>query len=613
MKALYVTTAGDEFGNTALKLLAELGEQTAVLKTDENAPEGSVAIFTTKPLLGEGRPRYLRCSSVKLRHQVPGWAITTSLWVGVLAVTDRKTRRARSTLASALATMVLMFNAWDWTSENPIPWADVEKDKSFQRGSKQWENVLAWRNGAVSSRLIQNGRRDFVTCKDIEARLKENSGYFVGDSSQALQISPDFFLISSEQVDTAQKSARVIWNFWRQALAAYLSAIEDVQLPKPARSWVAQSVEGTISDQQKEWQRRIASTQKVLPLFARADLSSLLSPEVRASLGKEMFLVEIQERIGGLGLVESWLRAIRHVAGYQGIIGDPEGFAPTFARAVKRATGKQGPLVVLICPEGYQAEQEFLAERLAVFGITAYIVMKDGLEKDLVYEGKRLLVRTLGGKKRGVDFLYRREMNAASLALSQIGRGIMEANLEGNLVVEPPLNMIFDCKTPMAWVHHRECTSLFGDDVRALIPPTALLSGRENETFMLADQELSLGQAIDKAYVIKYAGENIEYGFGGRAVYQTDTETVAYALEQIRAGHPWIIQPRDRTTYSARQWLRDSQTIQMRHGAGRVMFHCAFDLKTEIAQVVTACAQIRPNHWKAAGNRESIFQEIRVR
>lgn len=176
MDALYVTTAGDEFGKTALKVLKNLGCRTKVLGRKESAPEGSVAVFTAIRKPHEKRPRYLRCSSVRLNDRVPEWAKTTPLQVGVFTTTDRKSRSGKGTFASALATLDLMYKTWDWTSGNPIPWADVNRDKNFKTGSIQLERDLSWRNSPASVNLIQRSRQDFTTCQRVEEQLRKEGG-----------------------------------------------------------------------------------------------------------------------------------------------------------------------------------------------------------------------------------------------------------------------------------------------------------------------------------------------------------------------------------------------------------------------------------------------------
>jgi hypothetical protein len=494
--------------------------------------------------------------------------------------------------------MDLMFRTWDWTSNNPVPWAKVDSDPGFRRGSPQLENVLAWRNSPTASKLIQKARGDFATCQGIETHLQNHGGYFVGDASQALQVSPDFFYVSPAELEKVRVNLDLVRLFWQQALSLYYQAVEtgDAGL-----IWVVKSVDGPISPEQSQWQHWVTLAQpSVLPLFARADLSSIYH------------LVEIQERIGGLGLVESWLAAIRQVQGIEGVVGDPGGFARRFAEAVVRATGKADPTVVLVCPNGYKDEQEFFARALRGYGICVAVVGKEIMEEELEYRGDFLYLKTDGSR---VDFLYRREINAASLALSEIGQGIMKAAVAGNLVVEPPLNMIYDCKTPMAWVHDQRVGTFFTSTVRSAITPTVLLPNNRLTEITINGEELAADDLIGRPFVVKYGGENIKYGFGGRAVYQTEdnSEGIDRGLEEVGAGHPWVVQPLDKTRFTVRQWVRDTGQIEFRHGAGRLMFHVVFKPDETGAEIVTACAQIRPNHWKAIGCPEAVFQDMRLK
>lgn len=621
METIFVTMRGDKQGELALKFLAQKKHPTKIIESGQTTPPGSIAVFTptgeitpeVERIVKPGartkrnrkyRGRYLCCSAVRLKRVTPEWAQTTPFGVGIVHTQDRHQERG-GTFASSLVTMQKMFADWDWTSKSLAPWIVIE-DPGIYAWPETMERIREWRRRTDVQQLSRQGQTDLTTCRRIQATLEEFGGYFVKEPDEALQISPDHFLITPEQLAVAEGNALFVWQFWREALQLYLSAIED----KPDLNIVAQSVEGPITPEQREWQRRIAKAQpKTLPLFARADLSSLLAEEARQKWGLKWFLVEIQERIGGWGLVESWVEAIRQTRGREGVVGNLNGLAQTFAEPVKKATAKSDPVVALICPKGYEAEQTFFAERLRLNGVRAFVVEKDRLEIILYVKGGEIFLTDHGLK---VDFLYRREINAASMALTEIGRAIMAVALVGNLVVEPPLNMLYDCKSPMAWVHNPELRGAFSQEVQGIFPPTALIPTAKDRNFLLAEERMSLREAEGQPYVIKYAGENIEYGFGGRAVYQTETETIAHALKEIKAGHPWIIQPRDRTTYSVRQWIRGSDLIQTRHGAGRLMFHYALVPKDGRPKIALACAQIRPDHWKAAGNRESIFQEIRV-
>jgi hypothetical protein len=454
-----------------------------------------------------------------------------------------------------------------------------------------------WRKQPTAALLVNRDAQALKTCRTIQHTLETGGGYYVGDPTQALQISPDFFWLTPKQLAGVEQNVKVLPDFWREATALYLAALAG----EPKLDWLPNSVEGPLADEQREWQRRIARDQReVLPLFGRADLSSV------------WFLNELQERIGGLGLVESWVRAIRQTQGLGGVIGDPLGFAPTFARTVKRATGQKQPVVVLVCPEGYEHEQNFFAQALRENGVETYVVMKERMEEDLTVRSGYLTLNPNGPR---VDFLYRREINAASMASSSIGQWIMATVLAGKLIVEPPLNMLFDCKTPLVWPHHPQLKEFFSDAVRKVITPTALLPNDGLQPFRLAGKTLTPNELVGQPYVVKYGGENIKYGFGGRAVYHTEDndDGLARGLSEGQQGHPWVVQPRDKTTYHVREWVRGTNVLRARQGAGRLMFHYATDPESGTTRVVLAGANIRPDHWKAAGNKDAVFQEIRVK
>lgn len=618
MDTLYVAMRNDRRGEHALKLLARAGHTTKLLSAGQSAPSEAVALFSpTGPVTVEISPEklaelkkanrhrnagerggyYLCCSGVVLENVTPIWAKGTPLRVGIKSTEDRRlTKSNRGTFAMALETMVLMFRDWDFASASLVPWLRTDKDPNFERNYMTQQRVLDWRQRFGQSGNAQEASAALVVCETLKKELRHFGGYYVFSPDQTLQIGPDFFEVSPEQIGLIERNGPLVWEFWQQAEQIYRSAIT---AGREGQAWLPASIEGPITPKQREWQRRLALNQKgVLPLFARADLSSF------------WFLNEIQERIGGLGLVESWTRATRTVKGTEGLLGDPGGFAQAFATTVKTATGKDHPVVALICPAGYQVEQRFFAKLLKQLGVEAFVVRKETMGTELRLRNSSISV---GKKGARVDLLYRREINAASMALSRMGRAIMAAVLEGNLLVEPPLNMIYDCKTPLAWVYHQETKGLFSSAMRTIISPTVLMPKEPNETFRLGNKTLTLNQLVGRAFVVKYGGENLKYGFGGRAVYHTEdnAEGIERGLAEVANGHPWVIQPLDKTRYRVRKWDAENNRLKHCEGAARIMLHYARDPRAGQVKLALAGANIRPDHWKAAGNKDAVFQEVR--
>lgn len=614
MELLFVTVEGDARGERSLEILSQKGQPTRLLQTGESAPLGSIALFTPAgPILPEldrqARAKlekfghhqrekggaYLCCSAVQLEKFVPDWAKTTPLWVGLKSTEDRRPKRG-GTFAFSLETMAEMFRRWDWADQNQlVPWA-VQSDLGIQRNPGTLARFRRWRSLTTSKQLSAVGEDDVRICQAIRRELEKQGGYYVESPSQALKITPDHFDVSQAELIEAEANGPLIWEFWQTSLGIYLKALQIGS----GLEWLAQSVEGPINLKQREWQRRLAQNQPtVLPLFARADLSRF------------WFLVEIQERIGGLGLVESWTRAIRAVQGDRGIIGRRDGFAGAFAQTVREATDKENPVVALVCPTGYEEEQAYFARRLGQYGLEAHVVHKDRMAHELQKDGRFL---RLGKRGPRIDLLYRREMNAASLCRNEIGLAILAASLEGKVIVEPPLNMIYDCKSPMAWAHHPETREFFSREVRTIICPTALMPGDPSENFVLDGKRLNLSQTVGQPFVVKYGGENLKYGFGGRAVYHTkdNDDGLERGLSEVRAGHPWIVQPLDETKNTVREW-DGKKSLAVKTGAARLMLHYVRSPKMELVELALACANIRPNHWKAAGNKDSVFLEIRVK
>ncbi len=611
MDALYVSMTGDVFGEAALGQLERMGHRTRRLNQGETAPEGSVALFTptgslivepTSHLRGQieslrrkpaGRGGYyLCCSAVNLAKVCPDWARPTPLWVGVKSVQDRRPKLG-GTFVFALKELVRMYRRWNWNSARLAPWSN-------ETAVTVRPKLAEWRQKPATQKVVRRAVADLNICQRVLKALEAEGGYYDGDPSRALQISPDHFPISPSELAFVEEAGPIVWDFLGQALKLYLEAIQ----PGSPLAWVAKSVEGPIETEQREWQRRIANAQPaILPLVTRPDPSSLTPAG--------WFIPELQVRIGGQGFVNSWLTAIRQVHGMDGIVGSRQSFAYELARVVQKVL-PDGSVAALLVPRGREDEQTYFAQRLSEAGLLTFTVHLDHLEEGLRPEGNNLYLRENGAR---VGFINRRESNAASLARTPIGQAIIRASLEGNLVVEPPLNMLFDGKTSQAWPHHPQLRGWFSDAVRRIASPMALMPNGGDVPFWLDGRELTLQQIVGQPYVVKYGGENVVYGFGGRAVYRTDDndEGVRLGIEQAQLGHPWVVQPLDPARYFVRQWHPAQGTIETHKAAGRLMFHYLKDPLSGKVEIVAACVHLRPNHWKAAGNQESIFQEIRVK
>jgi len=437
--------------------------------------------------------------------------------------------------------------------------------------------------------ILERGRK-------IKAALEQQGGYWAFAPDQAMQIGPEPFVISSSDFTAALEAGQTVFRFWQEALRVQLASIRG-DLP----AWVAESVEGPLDKAQREWQRKVCleSGESALPYLARLDCTSLWYP------------VEIQERLGFLGGCASWHMA-NDEAGY------PDGISPlgggniplALAAAFRNIAGLSCPRVLLVSPKGYLVEQNFLRYQLEVQGILSAVIDRDEL---LTGVGLAAANGKITVNSQPIDLIYRRELNAATLAQTEAGLEILRSCLAGKVAIEPPLNMLYDCKSPMVWVHHPETAKFFSDDVRALIPPAALLPLSNLERFRLGSSELTINEIFEfsndkRTFVIKYAGPSIEYGFGGRAVYslacthKRAREIIDDARNQIWKGHPWIIQPQDHAKYPT--WRLEGDSVVSEEMYARLLFYYSRSDSLFAGQ-----ANFNRN-WKVAGNKATVFSII---
>lgn len=433
-------------------------------------------------------------------------------------------------------------------------------------------------------------------CRLLQANLQNRGGYFVKDPSEQMQISPDHFYITLSDIKNIESKATVIWKFWKQVNTLYIDAIDKKVSNYDKILW---SVEEAISNEHITLQRKLAKAIKnQYPLLARVDATSIWN------------VVEIQERIGGMGLMESWTDAIRSIYGLEGVIGNPYGLVDTFSSVIASSTNNKNAHVLLICPKGYEDEQNYLKDKLIEKGFSVKIVKKSTFFTEILIKNNKVYDK---GTNKRIDFIYRREIDMSDIAREAIGRQLLESYLFGNVVIEPPPNIIYDCKSPMAWVHDEKYLEYFTDDVKQLVTPTYLLPKGLNTKFNFMGEKKTLQDLKNKRdYILKYAGSDIRRGFGGRSVYNSRSgwKIINFILEDIARGKPWIVQPKDKTRYKTR--IFNGKSIIEEDLAARIMLYYVRDpVNRNCSFFYGNCTNRK--HWKAVGSKDSVFQEVRLK
>jgi len=436
--------------------------------------------------------------------------------------------------------------------------------------------------------ILERGRK-------IKAALEQQGGYWAFAPDQAMQIGPEPFVLTLEQIVAAGEHGQTVSRFWQEVLQVQLASIRG-DLP----AWIEQSIEGPLTQVQRDWQRKVCLWRnRALPQLARLDCTSLWFP------------VEVQERLGFLGGCTSW-----HMANDQA--GYPNGLDPVAGGDIPRQlavaftilAGKSDPRVLLISPVGYLSEQEFLKTQLEIHGVFAAVADRDEFLQgvDLSFSQGKVMF-----KGQRIDVIYRRELNSATLAQTEAGLKVLQAYLDGQVAVEPPLNMLYDCKSPMAWVHHPETSGYFSQAVKDLIPSTALLPLDNDQVFRLGADSLTTNKILrelsneKRSFVVKYAGPSIEYGLGGRAVFSLEGShkqaggIVDNARDQIGQGHSWIIQPQNHVKYQT--WRLEGDEVVQEQMYARLLFYY-------IRGILFAGQANFNKNWKVAGNKTTVMSII---
>ncbi|MDQ6985694.1 MAG: hypothetical protein Q9M91_04650 [Candidatus Dojkabacteria bacterium] len=447
--------------------------------------------------------------------------------------------------------------------------------------------------------------------QNILSDLEKAGGYYIGSKfdrkKNRMMPSPSPYYISQRKLSLCETNGEKIFKMWDTTQMLYKKAILG-EIEEP--NLILQTIEGDITQAQREVQRLIARKQSTLPIFARADLTSF------------WHLAEVQERMGALGLFQNWLEAIKknipleegtEYIGKESLIDD-------IVKGIIESTQKEDPTVVLITPKNYLAEQKSLAKKLSSLGIITFVVEKDKLDNLKVKDG--YIYYPVNRKKQvKVDFIYRREVNAAILANSNIGKNIIEASIENKVVCEPPLNMIYDTKSPLAFVKHPRLSKFFTNESE-IVPETSFIPANKNLSFIYKGQNLNLEQILDlsvskRLFVIKYSGPNIEYGFGGRGVFNVNdsrrsaNRVLDIAIEQVKLGNPWIIQNYDKTRAHL-IWLDKSNEVkETNKSASRWMVYYRREKNGKV-NLFNIMGTNRPgDSWKASGSPKSVVQTVR--
>ena len=131
--------------------------------------------------------------------------------------------------------------------------------------------------------------------------------------------------------------------------------------------------------------------------------------------------------------------------------------------------------------------------------------------------------------------------------------GVMKRSDRKKIVIEPPPNLLYEQKIPMAIVRDEKYRDFFTNEERNLFPETHVI--KRDAALHFNGRNYSLSDIIDiprgkRDFIVKYAGLDPWLNWGSRSVYrlkmiskkQVETLFSSAALSYERFKEPWIIQ-----------------------------------------------------------------------
>jgi hypothetical protein len=219
-----------------------------------------------------------------------------------------------------------------------------------------------------------------------------------------------------------------------------------------------------------------------------------------------------------------------------------------------------------------------------------------------------------------IRYIIRRGWNLRDLICLNNWRNLFDAYLENQVGILPELNPLEDSKFPLAFLSSKFV--YIPDKYKNLYPTSGLIPSEFDEPFHFGGVLLTLNQIIDmskrqRKFVIKYCGDDIRHGcFGGRQVYRLFNTTanntkklLIWAITQVRAGHPWMIQEVNLTHFQLESL--DKNTGDLRYDdklhARHMIFYAQDD--NQHVQIINGMVNYR-SLWKAAGANDAIVAPI---
>ena len=296
-----------------------------------------------------------------------------------------------------------------------------------------------------------------------------------------------------------QKMPAIVAGWVKRSVEIYLWS-----LTNPELFWVRDMIERGSSPETVEWSRAFTASERVVnPCFARPDMSQC---------GK---IVELQIPGSTYGVISI--------------------FEPGLIEGTKNI---------------YRSVSGTDADRWL------YVYFNRNMVKDTEHltqqVGMRLCIREIPDNWRNYSLIRRQFLH--QLIEVPHGKDVLAAALTGDIIIDPLPCLLFDQKLMSVFPFHSKLRSLYGDDVRNIMPQTALLEKDKHGNPLpvyLGEKCLSIHEILtmsnsQRDFVLKYAGTDPWLRFGGHGVYRlkglSHERCKKLFAEALRSNDPWILQ-----------------------------------------------------------------------
>jgi hypothetical protein len=439
---------------------------------------------------------------------------------------------------------------------------------------------------------------------EVKRRLDEVGLRYGGADTYTSLMTPNVKLVSEATVGGVKSDLREYWHLYDVLSELYLQSLQDEELSFIRRNteWGHSAAEVQAS--------RVAARARQQPLMARVDY---------VDLGETRAAAEIQWKSGGPGLFLG-LQAELDAALPNGFAGRPlSDPIDRFAEILGGNTRLGGAVLNDVRGLWLQSE-DYLKRALGARAIDYLPVDRTEMANSLRSD-QAGVTANVAGVRSPVGFLNGQEFT--TLLSPALLSSLVEQVVEGRLWVETPLNVVYKQKWGMALPFDPRYSSLFSDDLRRSLIPTALVQsdlsvdlaplvehshGRVPESVLGAASLMDLPElttAARKTLVLKSGAGAGQFYNRARGVYRLTgsrkaaQQVIDLVLESATQGEPWIIQEYKSATIPIELSMPNTPTqLGLYDCHARYMVYGSYDgVDFEVFAGLANWAR----HWKVSG------------